>query len=54
MTLYVLTITCEAGSWRFTRSSMPRHWKSWLMRQVPYGTNLQGATITREQVARDD
>ena len=23
---------------------VPRHWRSWLMRELPYGTLYQGAT----------
>jgi hypothetical protein len=32
----------------FTRAKSPKHYKSWLMRQVPYGVNFQGASFYRE------
>jgi hypothetical protein len=48
-TTYRLTITTADGrSWSFDRAKMPRHWKSWLMQQVPYGTPMQGAQFKRE------
>jgi len=42
-----LTITLRSGeSFSFVVDRRPRHWKSWLMAQVPYGTSCQGATFT--------
>jgi hypothetical protein len=47
--MYRLTITLRDGtSETFTRAKMPRHWKSWLMHQLPYGSDVQGATFKRE------
>jgi hypothetical protein len=35
-------------SFTFTREGMPRHWKSWVMQQCPYGTNFYGAAFHRK------
>jgi hypothetical protein len=49
--MFTLTITLESGeAHSFTVAKMPRHWKSWLMRQLPYGTAFMGATFKREHV----
>jgi hypothetical protein len=29
---------------------MPRFWNSWLMQRMPYGTNFQGATFSRDRI----
>lgn len=45
----VLTITLADGrSWSFERATLPNHWKSWLMQQLPYGTPKQGCTFKCE------
>ncbi len=45
----LLTITLSDGATlRRTVTRMPTNWKSWLMRQLPYGTDFQGATFTRQ------
>jgi hypothetical protein len=46
---YRLTITLATGeAHSFDVAKMPRHWKSWLMQQMPYGTPMQGAQFKRE------
>jgi hypothetical protein len=47
--MQTLTITLADGtSHSETVAKMPRHWKSWLMHKLPYGTDFQGATFSRE------
>jgi len=49
--MFRLTVHLEDGSSAtFVRPSMPPHWKSWIMRQLPYGTSFYGAMFTRELV----
>jgi hypothetical protein len=39
-----LTITLSNGdSHSFEVDKRPRYWQSWLMHQLPYGTDFQGA-----------
>jgi hypothetical protein len=46
-----ITITLADGSSHsFSVKFQPRNWKSWLMHQMPYGTDLQGCTFSREGV----
>jgi hypothetical protein len=46
--MFTLTITLRSGEAQsFTVAKMPAHWKSWLMRQLPYGTDFQGASFSR-------
>lgn len=48
--MFTLTITLADGTaFSHTVKRMPRHWKSWLMQQCPYGTPFQGATFTRSE-----
>lgn len=43
-----ITITLADGTTRSMQvRKMPRHWKSVLMRQLPYGTDVTGATFSR-------
>jgi hypothetical protein len=43
-----LRITLADGTARtFTVASLPKHWKSWLMAQMPYGTDFVDATFNR-------
>jgi hypothetical protein len=49
---YRLTITLRDGaSHSFVVAKMPRHYGSWLMQQLPYGTNFQGCVCSREVVS---
>lgn len=49
MPKYTLTITLNTGeAHSFTVDRMPRHWKSWLMQQLPYGTTFTGASFERK------
>lgn len=46
-----LTITLADGAAHsFEVDRMPRHWNSWLMQQLPYGTVFLGATFKREAI----
>lgn len=48
---YRLTITLRTGERHsFERPTCPRCWKSWLMQQLPYGTDFYGATFKREAI----
>lgn len=48
---YRLTITLNTGkSHSFEVKRMPRAWKSWLMRQLPYGSDFYAAVFEREVV----
>lgn len=43
-----LSITLSDGtteSW--TVAKTPRHWKSWVMQRMPYGTDFFGCTFSR-------
>lgn len=43
-----ITLTIRLGNGAehsFRVQRMPRNWKSWLMQQVPYGTDLRGCTF---------
>lgn len=41
-----LTITLRSGeSYSFTVDHRPRHWKSWVMQQLPYDTDYLGCTF---------
>lgn len=47
---YRITLTLSTGevhSWE--RFAVPRKWKSWAMRQLPYGTSFQGCTFKLER-----
>lgn len=47
--MQTLTITLADGTEHSRTVRRPvRSWKSWLMRQLPYGTDFQGATFNRE------
>lgn len=46
---YKLRITLRDGrEYAWITAKMPRHWKSWVMQQLPYGTDFQGASWRRE------
>jgi hypothetical protein len=46
-----LTITLSSGeAHSFDVAKMPRHYASWLMQQLPYGTVFQGATFSRQSL----
>lgn len=46
-----LTITLRSGETHsFDVAKMPRHWNSWLMQQLPYGTVFTGATFNRKVI----
>jgi hypothetical protein len=48
--MITLTITLRDGNAHaFTVAKMPRHWKSGVMQQMPYGTSFQGARFTRSR-----
>lgn len=43
-----LQITLRDGTtYRFEQVKLPRHWKSWLMQQVPYGTDFMGCRFEK-------
>jgi hypothetical protein len=43
-----LAITLRSGqTFRSERDTLPRHWKSWLMDQPPYGTDFRGCTFSK-------
>ena len=45
---HYLQVTLRDGSQhRFTVATVPAHWKSWIMRNLPYGTCFYGATFER-------
>ncbi len=45
-----ITITLQDGTSRsLTVRKTPRHWKSVLLRQLPYGTDITGATYTKSE-----
>lgn len=49
--MFKLTITLQDGTTHSeTVAKMPKHWNSWLMHRMPYGTDFQGATFTREEI----
>lgn len=45
MTLTLTLASGEQHSYQVTR--LPKHWKSWLLRKLPYGTDTVGATFSR-------
>lgn len=46
-----LGVTLRTGeTFSFPAAKMPRHWKSWVMQQCPYGTDFYGCTFSRERV----
>lgn len=49
--MYRLTVTLSSGK-KITRTVLrkPRHWKSWLMQQAPYGTAFYGCSWTIERI----
>jgi hypothetical protein len=50
--MYRLQITLRSGETHsFTVSRVPRHWKSWVMDQLPYGTDYYACkwSVRREQ-----
>jgi hypothetical protein len=50
--MYRLTITLADGSSHSEDvAKLPRHYKSWLMHRLPYGTVFYGCTFTREVIA---
>jgi hypothetical protein len=47
-----LTLTLTDGTRRsFELARMPKHWQSWLIQQLPYGTPYTGASFTCEPIA---
>jgi hypothetical protein len=47
MSTITLTITLADGTSRSLHvASMPKHWKSVLLRSLPYGTDVQGAAYS--------
>jgi hypothetical protein len=41
--MYTLTVTLASGqAHNFTVGHLPRHWQSWVMRQLPYATDYHG------------
>lgn len=43
-----LTITLQDGTTHSLQvRTTPKHWKSVLMRSLPYGTDVQGATFSK-------
>jgi hypothetical protein len=51
---YVLTITLRDGAVHsFEVDAMPRHWASWVMRQLPYGTDVLGAKFSSARVSKE-
>lgn len=48
---YRLTITLNTGeSHSFEVPRIPRAWKSWLMQQLPYGSDFYAAVFEREAI----
>lgn len=46
--MFQLSVTLTTGeTLAFEAAKMPRHWKSWVMQQCPYGTTFQGCTFAR-------
>jgi hypothetical protein len=46
---HTLSITLSSGETHtFTTKAMPKHWRSWIMRQLPYGVSCNGATFNRQ------
>lgn len=46
-----LTVTLlDGASHSFDVETVPQHWKSWVMHQLPYGTNFGGCTWKHEAV----
>lgn len=51
---FVLTITLQDGTTHsFEVDAMPRHYASWLMRQMPYGTDFHGAQFSSARVSKE-
>lgn len=51
---FVLTITLRDGTEHsFEVEAMPRHWKSWVMRQMPWGTDFHGAEFSHARVSKE-
>lgn len=49
-----LTVTLKDGTAHsFEVVKMPRAWTSWVMQQMPYGTDYFGATFHRERIVAD-
>lgn len=45
----ILAVTLASGErFAFPVAKMPRHWKSWVMQECPYGTDFYGCTFSRE------
>ena len=43
-----ITITLQDGTTRSLQvHKIPKHWKSVLLRQLPYGTDITGATYSK-------
>ena len=52
---FVLTVTLRDGTAHsFEVDSMPRHWASWVMRQMPYGTDFLGAEFSSARVSEEN
>ena len=48
---WLLTIVLNTGeSHSFTVTTLPRHYVSWLMRKVPYGTDISNARYARKRI----
>jgi hypothetical protein len=45
---FILSVILADGTRHdFERAKMPRHWKSWVMQQMPYGTDFYGCRFER-------
>ena len=53
--MYVLGIRLADGTQHlFETARLPRHWKSWVMHQLPYGTVFTGCEFFRTVKPCDD
>lgn len=49
---FLLSVTLADGErYEFRAAKMPRHWKSWVMQQMPWDTNYVGSRFDREVIA---
>lgn len=51
--IYRMTVILSTGeAFTFEAERKPRHWRSWIIQQLPYATAFLGATWKIEKVAR--
>jgi hypothetical protein len=49
-TIRLSVVLADGTRYDFTAAKMPRHWKSWVMQQCPYGTPFMGCRFERKAI----